>query len=193
MEVGLSHGHRDHGGRWLNLQTLGPHSQLQGWMGPGHLLFNSPGSPRGTFSDWDFSESSEKRWESPRLGLAPGGPRGAACGPVSRTPSSSSSAHRRRGRVLGISYCEDFFLGLGPGPPAPRRAGPCGWCRAFPLTPTSAQAPPRAPPELRGRICPHAFHGSRCVSLGPLCLPACCALWGLGQQRWAVSGPALGD
>lgn len=26
-------------------QTLGPHSQLQGWMGPGHLLFNSPGSP----------------------------------------------------------------------------------------------------------------------------------------------------
>lgn len=177
----------------MNLQTLGPHSQLQGWMGPGHLLFNSPGSPRGTFSDWDFSESSEKRWESPRLGLAPGGPRGAACGPVSRTPSSSSSAHRRRGRVLGISYCEDFFLGLGPGPPAPRRAGPCGWCRAFPLTPTSAQAPPRAPPELRGRICPHAFHGSRCVSLGPLCLPACCALWGLGQQRWAVSGPALGD
>lgn len=76
MEVGLSHGHRDHGGRWLNLQTLGPHSQLQGWMGPGHLLFNSPGSPRGTFSDWDFSESSEKRWESPQLGLAPGGPRG---------------------------------------------------------------------------------------------------------------------
>lgn len=29
-------------------QTLGPHSQLQGWMGPGQLLFNSPGSPGAT-------------------------------------------------------------------------------------------------------------------------------------------------
>jgi len=90
VEFGLSHGHRDHGGRWLNLQTLGPHSQLPGWMGPGHLLFNSPGSPGVAGGP---TESSEKRWESPQLGLAPGGPRGAACGAVSRTPSSSSSAH----------------------------------------------------------------------------------------------------
>ena len=98
-------------------QTLGPHSQLQGWMGPGHLLFNSPGSP-GAAGGPQSALRNAGRTRSlawPQAVLA------AACGPLSRTPSSSSSADTGRGGVLGISHCEDFFPGRGPGSPAALR------------------------------------------------------------------------
>lgn len=115
VEFGFSHGHRDHGGRWLNLQTLGPHSQLQGWMGPGHLLFNSPGSPEVAGGPQSALRNAGRALSLAWPQVGPGGL------PVDPCPAHPPALpqHRWQGSILAISHREAFFPGLGPGPPAP--------------------------------------------------------------------------
>lgn len=115
-------------------QTLGPHSQLQGWMGPGHLLFNSPGSPgvgRGP------TERSEKRWESPQLDLAPGGSWRLPVDPCPAHPQALPQQTDGMAEFLEFLTARTSSLAAGPA-----HLLPCGWWRAFPLPATSAWEPP---------------------------------------------------